>query len=260
MSHQQREAGRIVTVFIVVSSLLVLVATFTWASVRQSRLDDKKLAQNAVNDVQKKAEQCSSTPRILLPVEYTSIFSLSYPGIERDGSYITTSRLKLKSSTNEVKLYLPFKAQLVEGSRYLEQGETQYMLSFETVCKFRVTYDHLSVVALEFLDDISRLPVQSSTTKSLVKISGKEYDSGAVVATRAGFVVANNTFFDFGLYNDNSVNTISGDNAWSISPLHKSDNATHGICWVNYLSGADKANVETILQPDPITKTGDYCK
>ena len=260
MSSQHREAGRIISFVVVVLTVLILVATVTWVSIRQSRVDDKKLAQNAVRDVRSQAEQCSTSPKLSLPVESSSISTLTYPGLERDGAYVTTSRLKLKSSTNEVRILLPLKARLVGASRYLEQGETQYMLSFETSCKYKISYDHLSVVALEFLDDISKLPDQSANTKSLVKIAGKEYDPGAVVATRAGYVITNNTFFDFGLYNSNSVNSISKDSVWAKNALHQSEDATHGVCWLDYLSTPDKANIEPTLQADPLSKTGDYCK
>jgi len=260
MITDRRNRGFSILLVLIVVTVILLVAVFFIFLIRQVRGNDRKAVQNTIHDIKTKSERCELSPKVIAPVDIQSISSFTYPGQQRDGVYATMSRLNVKSSTNDVNITLPLKSKLISGSRYTDKGETQYMLTFETNCKIRISYDHLSLVALELMEDVSKLVETSKDAKEATQLIGKEYDLGTVVATKIGYPKTNNAFFDFGMYDFNSVNRISNDADWAKAPIHSSQEAIHGVCWMNYLGEPDKLSLQALTPSGILVPTGDYCK
>ena len=67
-----------------------------------------------------------------------------------------------------------------------------------------------------------------------------------------------NVFFDWGVYDLRSMNSVSNDAAWLA--VHPGDQAPYAICWLEFLSPTDTIAINAL--PLPVAESGstsDYC-
>ena len=67
-----------------------------------------------------------------------------------------------------------------------------------------------------------------------------------------------NVFFDWGVYDLRSMNSVSNDTAWLA--VHPGDQAPYSICWLEFLSPTDTTAINAL--PLPVAESGstsDYC-
>ncbi|MCA9347744.1 hypothetical protein KC930_04165 [Candidatus Saccharibacteria bacterium] len=204
---------------------------------------------------------CTNKPTIPLPVDVAIVESVLYPGQLRNGDYKTHGGFRLSTPTNDLSVILPLRSKLIDGARYIENGETQYLLDFETDCKIRFRFDHIYSPSVVLMDEINKLPEPIEGDSRTTALGGKEFDAAQVIATAVGFVKTGNVFLDFGMYDFNKDNAISGDISWSKDPMHQSDLAKHGVCWFEYLSSEDRSKIISLPPGDQLSgSTSDYCK
>lgn len=196
---------------------------------------------------------CPSPMTLAAPVDVRQATSILYPGQTRGGDYKPHGGFRFTGS-NAVDVRIPLDSHLVFGSRYIEQGETQYLFVFTTPCGFAYRFDHLLELSPEFQAFADLLPAakidDSRTTNFTPPIT---VQAGALVATQVGFAQTANASLDFGLYDLRQPNdvTAQGDTQF----------ARYGVCWFDYLSAADEAYVRGLPAADnQAGKTSDYCR
>lgn len=203
------------------------------------------------------APACPEPLTIQSPVEVSKADSILYPGQTRSNDYKSHGGFHFTQADNAVSVVAPLDAQLVEGSRYIEQGETQVYFIFINPCGVMYRLDHLLGLEPKFQAVADQLPPakpdDSRTTKLANPVSVKK---GEKIATEVGFKNTNNVSFDFGLYD------LRKPNGFALSGGQ--DNAqfnAYGLCWLNNLTASDAQIVKNLPATDAQSgKTSDYCK
>ena len=181
--------------------------------------------------------------------------SVLYPGQLRGNDYKAHGGLRFDNSQgHEITVKVPLEAKLTSGSRYIEQGEIQYLLEFTTACGIKYRFDHLLTLTDKFQKAVDgSLPAakpddsRTSDFKPAVDVLKAE-----LVATAVGFAKTGNVGFDFGVYDMRKDNGTGGS----------TDPARHGVCWLrDWLPPADSAILAALPGGDSKKgKTSDYCK
>lgn len=204
-------------------------------------------------------------PVLQMPVDVSKVTGVLYPGQTRGSQYKPHGGFRLDGSSNDaVEVKAPIDAKLVDGSRYIEQGEQQILLDFRSECGVNFRFDHLLTLSPKIQAEVDKLPQpkqdDSRTTNFNNQISVK---TGEVIATGVGFPKTNNVSFDFGVYDTRQ------DNAASKNPTYLAahqqfgdqDQLKHAVCWFDYLPKADADKLRALPGGDQISgKTSDYCK
>ncbi|MBI2338402.1 hypothetical protein HYU95_04430 [Candidatus Daviesbacteria bacterium] len=172
------------------------------------------------------------------PVDLSKVTSILYPGQVRGGDFKPHGGFRFDNSkVDEIEVRAPMDAKFTEGSRYIEQGEVQYLFDFQTSCGIRFRFDHLLVLAPKFAEAVKNLPNpkehDSQTTRVNPAIDVKK---GEVIATAVGLKSNNNVFVDFGVY-DMRGKFFTGPR----------DNA---VCWFDLLPSSDSARVKSLPPAD----------
>lgn len=207
---------------------------------------------------------CSDPLLIPSPTDTTKAVSILYPGQYRGGNYKPHGGFRFADGTNDsVTVTLPLDAQLYKGSRYGEQGETQYLLGFINSCGIMFKFDHLDTLSADFKkvvdDNLPPAKDNDSRTTSLVS-KNLNYKAGTVIATGVGFKKTNNSVFDFGVYDLRKKNTISANAEWAAKHTDDNEYAPYAICWLDILGNTDSARVKALPASDPTSNTiSDVC-
>ncbi len=198
------------------------------------------------------------------PTDVSKAVSILYPGQSRGGNYKPHGGFRFGSSTNNIKVVAPMDAQLVEGSRYIEQGEVQYMLRFTNSCGISYRFDHLLKLSSTMQEQANKLPEpkenDSRTTNFDSPISVKEGDT---VATAVGFAKASpkNVSFDLGVYDLRKLNAAASRQAYMSQHKDFLSQAGFAVCWFDMLPSKDAKIVKALPAGDASSgKTSDYCK
>lgn len=202
---------------------------------------------------------CSDPLLLQSPVDVTKATAILYPGQTRGGNYKAHGGFRFSGASNAVTVSAPLAAQLVEGSRYIEQGETQYLLVFQNPCGLRYRFDHLLTLAPAFATAVATLPAaqvdQSQTTAFTNPV---EVKAGDVIATAVGFAKTKNVSVDFGVYDLRQKNAASSNAAWAAS--HDPEQAHYALCWLDLLPSPDKTKAKALPGADQTAgKTSDFC-
>lgn len=207
------------------------------------------------------APACSNPIIFESPVDVSKATSILYPGQTRGGDYKPHGGFRFDGATNNlVNVTVPMDAQVVEGSRYIEQGETQYMFDFENACGIRYRFDHLHTLSPAFQDLADKLPAAKQDDSRTTKINPPvAVSAGQPIATAIGFPKTNNAGVDWGVYDLRSANQASKDATWAAD--HDTQLAHYAVCWFDMLSPGDAARVASLPAGDQQSgKTSDYCK
>ena len=135
------------------------------------------------------------------PVDMTLVSGILYPGQYRGGNYKPHGGFRFDGKDNNaVTVTAPFDATLTVGSRYIEQGEIQYVLWFENACGIAYRFDHLLTLTPEIQKLVDTLPAakpdDSRTTRFATPMTVK---AGDVIATAVGFAKNKNVSVDWGV-------------------------------------------------------------
>lgn len=196
---------------------------------------------------------CPDPLTIRTPVDLSTATAILYPGQTRGGNYKPHGGFRFDVALdNEKTVVAPMDAVVVNASRYIEQGETQYLFTFINSCGIAYRFDHLLTLSPAMQAIADTLPPAKTDDSRTTRIStGAMVRAGDVIATEIGFRNTSNVSVDFGLYDLRQTNgTTNGD----------AEFGQHALCWLNNLPGTDMATAKALPAGDQTAgKTSDYC-
>lgn len=196
------------------------------------------------------------------PVDVSRVTSILYPGQERGGNYKPHGGFRFDTiEDNMMEVSAPMDSVVVNGARYLVDGEVQYTFDFIAPCGVMFRLGHLFTLSPKFMAIAETFPAarenDSRTTEVNPPVSVK---AGESIATAIGVKKDTNTFVDFGVYDLREKNEASRDAAWTA--LHADDRilAPYAICWFENLPAGDAVRIKSLPPADPTSgRTSDYC-
>lgn len=197
------------------------------------------------------------------PVDIAQATAILYPGQTRGSDYKPHGGFLFGNTpSGAVTVKAPLDAVLLKGSRYIEQGEIQYLLIFVHPCGIMYRFDHLQTLSPPLQALANALPAareNNSATSPFPPESSVK--AGDVVATVVGFPKLQNISLDFGVYDLRRKNSVSGDTSWRQIHPHQEEFGEYGVCWLDYLVEGDKAAALALPGGDgQAGKQSDYCK
>ncbi len=194
------------------------------------------------------------------PVDFSLVTSLLYPGQQRSTGYKAHGGFRFDSSpSNNISVKIPFDANLIDGSRYIEAGEIQYLLTFQSPCGIMYRFDHLMTLTPKFqkiADGFPEAKIDDSRTTNVVPpvavVTGEE------VATAVGFSKTKNVAVDFGVYDLRKKNAASANADWV--KQRESALAIHGICWFDLFPNQKQVLLGLPAGDQAMGKKSDYCQ
>lgn len=197
------------------------------------------------------------------PVNVSAVTSVLYPGQTRGNNYKAHGGFAFDNSqTNEIAVSLPLDAFLVEGSRYIESGEVQYLLDFVSDCGIAVRFDHLRILSddvMKIIDD--NFPEAKVNESRTTKVHpAVKFQAGDSIATSVGFIETKNVSFDFGVYDYRQRNEASKDPTFASEKGLFASQTFYGVCWFSMLPQADAQRIQSLPSRDvQMGTTSDYC-
>jgi hypothetical protein len=209
------------------------------------------------------APACPQTVFSQSPTDVSLATAVLYPGQYRGNSYKQHGGLRFdKSKSSDIKVVMPMDASLVNASRYLENDETQYMLTFINDCGISFRFDHLFTLSSKFKKIADKLPPAMPDNSRTTPINpAVKFKAGDTVASAVGHPSNHNISVDFGVYDLRQANQISANPKWQ--DLHQTDKSLswYGVCWFDLLPPADAAKIKTLPPGDSTSGTvSDYCQ
>ena len=204
---------------------------------------------------------CPAPLVLSAPVNLDLATKVLYPGQYRNDNYKPHGGFIFDGRKNEdISVTAPLDARMVLGSRYIEDGEVQYMLWFEHPCGVAYRFDHLMTLAPSIQKLVETLPEaklnDSRTTRFAEPLAIK---AGEVIATAVGFKKNKNVSLDFGVYDLRSINAAAQKNDFATKHKLEKEQAYYGVCWFDLLS-AEASRKVMALPAGTEGKASDYCK
>ena len=189
----------------------------------------------------KEKPACPNPLILQTPVDMNKVTSILYPGQVRGGDFKPHGGFRFDSSKNEdIEIKAPIDAEFDSASRYIEQGEMQYLFDFRTSCGIMYRFDHLLTLTPKFAEIAKELPDakehDSRTSQIKSKVSVKK---GEIIASGVGLRNNKNVFVDFGVY-DMRGKIFQGPRQ-------------NAICWFDLLPASDSAKVKSLPPADSIS-------
>lgn len=204
------------------------------------------------------APNCPSPLVLEPPVDFEKVTAILYPGQTR-GQYKAHGGFRF-GTENAVKVTAPLDATVVQGSRYIEGGEVQYLFEFVNSCGIAYRFDHLLTLSPTFQAVADKLPEAKQDDSRTTKIDGIKVRAGDVIATEVGFKLTKNVSVDFGVYDYRDSNTASKDKGYYNSYKQEGSLVFHGICWLDMFSTTDTTTLKALPGGDSVSgKNSDYC-
>lgn len=206
---------------------------------------------------------CPDPLKLRSPIHKDLATAVLYPGQTRGGNYKPHGGFLFASSTNNaVTVTAPMDGQLVLGSRYIEQGEVQYLLFFVNPCGIAYRFDHLLTLAPEMqkVADIFPEP-QPNNSQTTMLATPVEVKAGDTIASAVGFKNMPNVSVDFGVYDLRAPNAASQNAAFAQKHQNEKEQAFYAVCWLNMIE-EPAGNMFRQLPGGDMTagKSSDYCK
>ncbi len=201
---------------------------------------------------------CPTPLTLTSPVDVSKATAILYPGQTRGGNYKAHGGFLFRGLANtDVSVKVPLDAQVVQGSRYIEQGEVQYLFDLQSPCGIRFRFDHLLTLSPAFAAWAEQLPAaEVNSSQTTIFQTPYAVKAGDVVATAVGFAKTKNVSVDFGVYDLRQKNAKSTDAAWAAS--HSPEQAHYAVCWLDWLSSSDSS--KALPGGDQTAgKTSDFC-
>lgn len=208
------------------------------------------------------APACPAPLILDLPVDIGLVSGILYPGQYRGGDYKPHGGFRFDGrKTADVTVKAPLDARLILGSRYIEQGEIQYLLWFENPCGVAYRFDHLLTLApaLQQVADTlpPALPDDSRTTRFATAIEVKR---GDIIATAVGFAKSQNVSVDWGVYDLRQPNAASKDESFASRHEADKEQAFYGVCWFDLLPADIARKIRSFPASGTEGNTSDYCQ
>lgn len=202
------------------------------------------------------------SPVLQAPTNLTTVTSILYPGQTRGGNYKPHGGFRFDTATsNTEQVTAPMAGQVVDGSRYLVNGETQYMFDIIAPCGMMYRLGHLLTLTPKFQAIADQFPSPQEGDSRTTNVNPPvAVTLGEQLATAIGVTVGGrNVFFDFGVYDLRQKNTAAASATYLSA--HPSALEQHAVCWFGLLPAADAAKVKALPPGDPTSgKTSDYCR
>lgn len=206
------------------------------------------------------APECPSPLALESPTDLSKVVSILYPGQTRGDNYKPHGGFRFADGANGVEVKAPMDASVVDGGRYLVNGEIQYVFDFVNSCGIKYRLGHLRTLSETFTkitDQFSEAQEMDSRTTQInppVKIK-----AGDIIATAVGLISEGNAFFDFGVYDLRQENEVSKNPSFQSEHADDKDQAWHAVCWFDLLSAGNEAKVRSLPATSPGSQS-DYCK
>lgn len=206
------------------------------------------------------APECPVPLELTAPVDLTKVTAILYPGQTRGGNYKPHGGFRFDdNTTNAVAVTSPADGFVVEGSRYIEHGEVQYLFGIIDNCGIMYRFDHLLTLSPKLQAIAEQFPAaQEGDSRTTMVQPAVAITKGESIATAVGFTAGPNVSMDWGVYDLRVKNQASQDPAYAAS--HDAELAQHAICWLDELPAADAAMVKSLPAGDQASGTSsDYC-
>jgi len=209
------------------------------------------------------APTCEQPLAIDSPVDVTKVNAILYPGQIRGGDFKPHGGLGIEgATTNDLEVRTVRNAYLYRGSRYIEQGETQYLFDFIDSCGVMFRFDHLLTLSPEFQKYADKLPAaQPDMSQTTVFNDYPDIKAGTLVGTKVGFTKNQNVFFDFGVYDLRQANAASKTDLYQTDQqrIQDKEQSFYALCWIDLLQGEAKSTVQALKPRNSAEATSDYC-
>lgn len=205
---------------------------------------------------------CPDPLTVKSPTDIKKATSVLYPGQNRGGNYKPHGGLRFDGlENNAITVTAPMKMYLVEGSRYIEQGETQYLLVFQNPCGLIFRFDHLLTLSEPMQKAAEMFPAPKvDDSRTTVLRTPVTIQADELIATAVGFKNTKNVGFDFGVYDLRTQNLASKNPTFVAAHQADTPQAFYAVCWVNMLKGGDAQVALSLPGGDQLAgKTSDYC-
>ena len=145
---------------------------------------------------------CPDPLVLTMPVEEKLVTSMLWPGQERGGDFKAHGGFRFDGSqADDITVRAPLDARLTDASRYLEGGDEQYLLFFETDCGVSFRFDHLFNFSPKLAAALKDLPPAKPNDSRTTRITELvTFAAGEELAHSVGSPSRSNIFVDFGLY------------------------------------------------------------
>jgi len=192
------------------------------------------------------------------PVDITLVSSILYPGQVRGNEYKAHGGFRFdNSNNNKIEVIAPIDGHVISASRYLQNGEIQYMFEIINSCGIMYRLDHLNSLSDKFQKIVNKLPIAQEGDSRTTNTDFIEVSAGEIIAYEIG--IKNNIFFDFGVYDLRSPNELSKNPSTTIN--YSKSQAFYGVCWLDLLPQNDMIIAKKLNGGDSINgKKSDYCK
>lgn len=232
--------------------VLIVLAIPVFILVAKGGFNPPSSSSSSSSEPENQAKQTGCPDPLVLqtPVDISKVTAILYPGQVRGGDFKPHGGFRFDSSKNEeIEVRIPLAATFRAASRYLEEGEVQYLLDFETSCGIRYRFDHLLVLAPKFAEIIEKLPEAKKDDSRTSNIDGEvKVSQDELVATAVGLRGGSNVFVDFGVYKMKGLNIFNN--------LKES-----AVCWFDLLSSEDNNKVRSLPSADSASGSQSaYCK
>ena len=210
------------------------------------------------------APACADPLPIKLPADPAKVSNVLYPGQIRGGDFKPHGGLGVgNASNNTLAISAPADAFLYRGSRYIQDGEVQYMFDFIHPCGIMYRLDHLKTLSTEFNSYAEQLPEPKADDSRTETFTHHPFiKQGTPVASEVGLADGPNVFFDFGVYDLRRPNEASKTDTYKVSQLRIDDKeqSFFAVCWLNLLEEPTKSTIAALPARGIEGKTSDYCK
>ncbi|MCC7304108.1 hypothetical protein IT418_01690 [bacterium] len=245
---------------LIIGGIFLVVNSVTSSVTTQSIDITWELGENGWKAIHGNPPECKSPLQLESPVDLSKVTSILYPGQIRGNDYKAHGGFRFDTSkTNEVEVSAPLEAKIISGSRYIENGEVQYLFTFLNDCGIMYRFDHLRELSPKLQVLAEKLPAakqdDSRTTDFSPAISVK---SGELLAVKVGFLSNNNTSLDFGVYDLREKNRAAHDERWASS---HDELAQHGVCWFDLLNSNNESIIRKLPAADQSSGSkSDFCQ
>ena len=216
-------------------------------------------SNSSATDTQSINDDCPEKLLFDTPVDLNLVTSILYPGQIRANYFKPHGGFRfdgLGDNNNKITVKIPIDSFLVLGSRYVVEGQVQYMFEFNTACNVKFRLDHLLVLSPKLQEIADNLPAPKEGETRTTNLENVEFLKGEVIATEVG--ILNNVFVDFGIYDYRKENEAS-----KTSELVKSfgyEIAKHAVCWFDWLTPNDEEIVRNLPPSGNDGSSSEYCK
>ena len=191
------------------------------------------------------------------PVDVSLATSILYPGQIRGGAFNPHGGFRFDNSKKEdIIVRAPLDGYIREGSRYLQDGEVQYLFDFVNPCGIWYRFDHLYKLSPKLAAIAETFPEPVEGDSRTTGVQDAEVVEGEIIGEQVG--VEGNVFLDFGVYDLRQKNDASKDPSWN--PDYSLSQDSYAVCWLDLLPIEDSIIVKALSGADgEMGKQSDYC-